>query len=142
MKGRESGFTLIELMIVVAIIGLLASIALPAYNSYSIRAQVSEGLALTAPVKTAVAEYVNDYGDFPEDNGEAALEEATEYAGSYVSSISVDGAVISVLYGNLANQAIAGETVTLTAVNNNGTLSWDCASGGVISETYLPSACK
>ncbi|MDJ0812168.1 MAG: pilin [Woeseiaceae bacterium] len=142
MNARENGFTLIELMIVVAIIGILASIAMPMYNSYSIRAQVAEGLNLTAPVKSAVAEYVNDNGQFPTDNDDAALEAETAYSGSFVSEISVSGAVISVQFGNDANAEINGETVTLTAVRNGGSLSWDCASGGVISDVYLPSSCK
>lgn len=142
MNKQQKGFTLIELMIVVAIIGILASIALPAYQSYSIRAQVSEGLSLTGPIKSGVIEYVNDYGAFPSDNDEAALHAATAYQGNYVSEISVSGAVISVRYGNLANAAINGETVTLTAVNSQGSMSWDCASGGVIPEIYLPSSCK
>ncbi|MDJ0905908.1 MAG: pilin [Woeseiaceae bacterium] len=142
MNAKQSGFTLIELMIVVAIIAILASIALPMYNSYTIRAQVAEGINLTGPVKTAVAEYVTDHGQFPTDNDDAALEAETEYSGSFVSEISVSGAVISVLFGNNASAEISGETVTLTAVDNGGSLSWDCASGGVISDNYLPSSCK
>jgi len=142
MKNRDNGFTLIELMIVVAIIGILASIALPAYQSYSIRAQVSEGLSLTSPVKNAVVAFVNDNGAFPIDNSDAALYSATSYAGSYVQSISVSGAVISIQYGNRANAQISGETITLTAVVNDGSVSWICASGGTISNLYLPSSCK
>jgi len=142
MKNRENGFTLIELMIVVAIIGILASIALPAYQGYSIRAQVSEGLSLTGPVQSAVVEFVNHNGAFPADNSDAALYSATSYAGSYVQSISVTGAVISVQFGKQANAQISGETVTLTAVVNNGSLTWTCASGGEISNLYLPSSCK
>jgi len=142
MNNKEKGFTLIELMIVVAIIGILGSIALPAYQSYSIRAQVSEGLSLTGPVKNAVVAFVNDNGTFPADNSDAALYSATSYAGSYVQSISVTRAVISVQYGNQANAQISGETVTLTAVVNDGSVSWVCESGGTISNLYLPSSCK
>jgi type IV pilus assembly protein PilA len=142
MNRNKKAFTLIELMIVVAIVGLLALIALPAYQSYSIRAQIAEGLNLTGPVKDAVVAFVNDNGTFPTDNADAALEVPTSYAGAYVQSISVTGAVISIRYGNDANAQISGQTVTLTAVNNVGSVSWTCASGGMIADVYLPSSCK
>lgn len=142
MNGIQKGFTLIELMIVVAIIGILASIALPAYQSYTIRAQIAEGLNLTGPVISGFVEYHNDFGVYPADNTDAALEVETAYAGTYVSGISVSGPVISVRYGHAASAQISGETITLTAVDNGGSLSWDCASGGVILEVYLPSNCK
>ncbi len=142
MKQIQQGFTLIELMIVVAIIGILASMAIGSYQSYTVRAQVSEGLNLSGALKTGVAAFINENGAFPTDNADAALEAAADYVGTYVESISVNGAVISILYGNDASVKIAGETVTLTAANNQGSVSWTCATGGVISETYLPSACR
>lgn len=142
MQKHEYGLTLIELMIVIAIIGILSSLAFPAYQSYSIRAQISEGMNLSGPVKNAVAAFHNDKGAFPTDNADAALQVAGSYSGNYVKSISVNGAVISIEYGNKASAKISGETVTLTAVENLGSLSWDCESGGVISETYLPSSCR
>ena len=142
MKTAERGFTLIELMIVVAIIGILAMIAIPAYQNYLIRTQISEGLALTAPVKIAVAEYHKDTGQYPANNSDATLGAPTNYTGSYVDSISVNGAVISVQYGNDASAQISGETVTITAVSNPGSMEWVCATGGTISETYLPSSCR
>jgi type IV pilus assembly protein PilA len=142
MKKVQHGFTLIELMIVVAIIGILASLAIPAYQSYTIRAQISEGLSLAGPAKNAIANYYNENGSFPVDNDEAALETAGSYAGGYVQSITVNNGVIEIMYGNAANAQINGQTVNLTAVPNNGSVSWDCVSGGFILEAYLPSACK
>ena len=142
MNGIRKGFTLIELMIVVAIIGILASIALPAYLSYTIRAQIAEGLTLTGPVKSGVIEYHHDNGTFPADNDDAALMAAASYAGNYVTDISVNGAVISVRYGHSAHAKISGETIRLTAVVDQGALSWNCTSGGVIPDIYVPSTCE
>jgi len=142
MKIVQQGFTLIELMIVVAIVGTLAAIAIPAYQGYTIRAQVSEGLGLSSPFKPAVAEFFNNNGSFPADNSAAGLEAPGDYAGKYVSSVSISGDVVSIQYGNSANARITGRTVTLTAIDNLGSMSWDCSSGGVIPDEYLPSACR
>lgn len=142
MKKAQQGFTLIELMIVVAIIGILSSLALATYKTYLIRAQISEGLNLSAPFKPAIAEFHYDHGAFPTDNADAGLSAPGNYTGKYVSSVSVNGAVVSIQYGNDANATISGETVTLTAINSGGSMSWVCASGGVIANIYLPSACR
>ena len=142
MRKEQQGFTLIELMIVVAIIGILASVAISAYQNYTIRAQVSEGLTLSASIKTAVAEYVMGRGDWPADNAAAGLVDKTLIKGKYTQHVGVANNVISITYGNSAHTAIFDESIELTAVNNGGSISWICASAGVIQPKYLPAACR
>jgi type IV pilus assembly protein PilA len=142
MKITQQAFTMIELMTVMAIIGMLTAFALPAYQSYTIRAQVAEGLALTGPLTLAISAYRNDHGAFPTDNAEAALPPPDGYAGRFVESIGINDNVISILYGNDANTLIHGQFVTLTASGNDGSVSWTCASRGPISNGYLPPSCR
>jgi type IV pilus assembly protein PilA len=143
MSRNQRAFTLIELMIVVAIIGILAAIAIPMYLDYTIRSQVAEGLNLTGSAKTAVSEFYMNSGVFPANNAQAGLEASGNIAGKYVASVNVAGAVITIQYGNDANVQIVGETVTLTANNAAaGSVNWVCASGGVIPDKNLPVACR
>jgi len=143
MIVKQQGFTLIELMIVVAIIGILAAVAVPMYLDYTVRAQVAEGLNVAEGAKVAVTEYYQDRGLFPANNAAAGTEAANNIQGKYVGSITVTNAVISIQYGNDANAKISGETVTLTAnTATAGSVQWICASGGVIPDKHLPSACR
>ena len=141
VTAKLHGFTLIELMIVVSIAGIVAAIAIPAYMDYLIRVQVSEGLNLTGGAKSAVASYFHEYGSFPTDNEDAALPPAASISGEYVSSVSVNGKVISVLYSGDAHSQISGQTMTLAASSVAGSLTWNCASGGAIKDKHLPRSC-
>jgi type IV pilus assembly protein PilA len=142
MKRKQQAFSMIELMTVMAIIGVLTAFALPAYQGYSIRAQIAEGLGLTGPLTLALAAYRNDNGIYPSDNSEAALPPPDGYAGRYVDSIGINGNVISILYGNQANAQINGRFITLSATGSDGSVRWTCASGGSIANSYLPPSCR
>ena len=141
MKDNLQGFTLIELMIVVAIIGILASIAIPAYQDYTIRAQVSEGLSLSNAAKASISEYYVNHGAWPADNAAAGLEAPANILGKYVVSVDVTGAVVTVTFGNDAHAVIDTQAITLTVADNFGSLVWDCAGAG-IADKHLPAACR
>jgi type IV pilus assembly protein PilA len=138
---KQQGFTLIELMIVVAIIGILAAIAIPAYQDYTIRAQVSEGLNLAGGAKAAVSEYVMDRGSFPTDNALAGLSTNTDIKGKYVVSVTNASGVITVDYGNDAHTILAAGNLLLSAATNAGSIEWVCKSTD-IADKHLPSACR
>lgn len=155
MKTIQKGFTLIELMIVVAIIGILAAIALPAYQDYTIRSQVSEGPTVAAGLKTAVAEYYASNGSWPA--GSSDLGYTDTVSGSYVSGVVVTNGAVIITYGNKAHKTkLATKKLSLQpAVNLNGDIAWVCgkaaapaghtAAGAVdtdVDPKYLPSSCR
>ena len=142
---KQQGFTLIELMIVVAIIGILAAIAIPAYQDYTIRAQVSEGLNLSGGAKAAVSEFYMDKGDWPSDNTAAGLSTTPEsITGKYVLSVGVSGGLITVSYGKDANAILTDNSATLlmSPVAQGGSVEWICKAGTAIANKHLPAACR
>jgi type IV pilus assembly protein PilA len=159
-KQFEKGFTLIELMIVVAIIGILAAIAIPAYQDYTIRAKVTEAINLAAAAKTAVAETGISEGSFPA-GGQASfgLPVATSIAGKYVTSVAAAGTtgVITITLSNNVNgtPTANGTFLTLTPALGAGSVVWACgnntvSAGGATATgagtttpaKYLPAECR
>ena len=169
MKAIQKGFTLIELMIVVAIIGILAAIAIPAYQDYTIRSQVTEGMTLAGDLKASIAEYTAQVGEWPPTLVELGLGSGAagaDKAGRYVEEVNVEDGTITITYGRDANAAI-NETANAEGllsfrplVNPNQDIVWVCgnaedplnavelASGNAganlttVRDKYLPSSCR
>jgi type IV pilus assembly protein PilA len=158
MKSVQKGFTLIELMIVVAIIGILAAIAIPAYQDYTVRSQVTEGLNLASDLKAGVAEAFAQNGTWPANNNALGITQTK--SGKYVLDVSVTTGSIAITYGGVqANTNINGKTLILEPrTSPNGDVIWNCgfkaqvgsalASQGAAGSTsnilpkYLPNACR
>ncbi len=139
MKKVQQGFTLIELMIVVAIIGILAAIAIPAYQDYTIRSQVSEGLTLAGAAKAAVAETFANTGTPPADRAAAGMSaNADDTSGRYVEEVDVTDGTITILYGLNANAAIAGETLALRPFETGDfSVAWHCGNAAALGGTNV-----
>jgi len=140
---KAHGFTLIELMIVVAIIAILAAIAIPAYQDYAIRAQVTEGMSLATGAKTAVWDYVSNTGRFPSTNQSAGLASSTSIVGSYVSSVDVSKGLVTVKFETTkANSRInSGQFLALSPVSHSGSITWTCTKS-TVDLKYLPTSCR
>jgi type IV pilus assembly protein PilA len=158
----QKGFTLIELMIVVAIIGILAAIAIPAYRDYTVRSQITEGLNFASAAKTSVSERFISTGTWPSNNAEAGLNATpTEIRSKYVTSVAVTsaGGNITVTFGNDVNPEVDTETLIFTPFTSpNGDVSWQCgmfpmtgavviavgatSAAGTVDQKYRPANCR
>ena len=158
----QKGFTLIELMIVVAIIGILAAIAIPAYRDYTVRSQITEGLNFASAAKTSVSDTFISQGLWPANNAMAGLDATpTNIRSKYVTQVVVTaGGNITVTYGNEVNPEVVGETLVFTPwTSPNGDVSWQCGThdistatlniavgaatqAGTVDDKYRPSECR
>lgn len=142
IRSVQKGFTLIELMIVVAIIGILAAVALPAYQDYTKRSHVSEGIALASGAKSSVTEFYSSMGRFPESNSSAGLASATDIKGNAVTSVGVgtDG-LITITYNAKVED---GKELVLSPISGVGSVEWKCkgSASNAVSVKYRPSNCR
>ena len=156
---KNKGFTLLELMVVISIIGILASISIPSYGDYIMRAQVSEGISLTTDIKKRVAEFYKSRGKFPADNGQAGVPEANKLLGNFVKNIAIVDGSIDITFGQKAHDFISGKKLSLRPIyvpdSPMSPISWVCgystAPDGMqahgidattLDDTVLPSSCR
>ncbi|HGO7291098.1 TPA: pilin [Neisseria meningitidis] len=161
MNTLQKGFTLIELMIVIAIVGILAAVALPAYQDYTARAQVSEAILLAEGQKSAVTEYYLNHGEWPANNSSAGVASSSEIKGKYVEKVEVaKGVITATMLSTGVNKEIQGKKLSLWAKRQNGSVKWFCGqpvtrtgtgtnsddvtadSDKKIETKHLPSTCR
>ncbi|MBH2098766.1 pilin [Neisseria meningitidis] len=161
MNTLQKGFTLIELMIVIAIVGILAAVALPAYQDYTARAQVSEAILLAEGQKSAVTEYYLNHGEWPSNNTSAGVATSTDIKGKYVKEVKVaNGVITATMLSTGVNKEIQGKKLSLWAKRQAGSVKWFCgqpvtraannaadvtADSGTakkIDTKHLPSTCR
>ncbi|HGH6204144.1 TPA: pilin [Neisseria meningitidis] len=127
MNTLQKGFTLIELMIVIAIVGILAAVALPAYQDYTARAQVSEAILLAEGQKSAVTEYYLNHGIWPGDNSSAGVATSSKIKGKYVKEVTIaNGVVTATMLSSGVNKEIQGKKLSLWAKRQDGSVKWFC----------------
>lgn len=143
MKAMQKGFTLIELMIVVAIIGILAAVALPAYQDYTARAQVSEAVVLFEGPKGGITEFWSNKGSYPSSNASAGVAGASSISGKYVSNVSItaDTVVATMKGAGKVAKGLEGTTIVLSPMTTAGSIKWVCKAG-TMKPKYLPSSCR
>ena len=137
----QHGFTVIELMIIVAIISILAAIAVPAYTDYVARSKVAEGIQLAHGAEIAATEYYTTQGRWPSDNSTAGLAQPTDLSGHHVFSVTIIKNEIAVMFHPDAGESLGGQTLFFTGTDNKGILIWECTSP-TIPNKFLPPNCR